>query len=89
MKIIERLLSKNCQLMQDRLDGAHFVEYKVKAEEVVKIIMWLALASLAVLAIRCVDFSSLSGSKQSDHRHRIYGNIPITFYVIHFSDKRQ
>lgn len=60
MKIIERLLSKNCQLMQDRLDGAHFVEYKVKAEEVVKIIMWLALASLAVLAIRCVDFSSSS-----------------------------
>ena len=58
MKIIDRLLSKNYQLMQERLDGAYFVEYKVKAEEVLKIILWLVLASLAVLVIRGLEYGS-------------------------------
>ena len=58
MKIIDRLLSRNYQLMQERLDGPYFVEYKVKAEEIVKIIMWLVLASLIVLVIRGLEYES-------------------------------
>ena len=51
MKIIDRLLSRNYQLMQERLDGPYFVEYKVKAEEIVKIIMWLVLIVVNIILL--------------------------------------
>jgi hypothetical protein len=58
MNVIQRYFPKHLEKMSETLDEPLLIEYEQKADETVKLITWISLASLLILIIGEVGFSS-------------------------------
>lgn len=57
MNIFQRYFSKHLEKMRETLSESQIIEYEQKADEMIKLIAWISIASLIILIIGEVGFS--------------------------------
>ena len=55
MNIFQRYFSKHLEKMRETLSESQIIEYEQKADEMIKLIAWISIASLIILIIGEVD----------------------------------